>query len=1611
MSRGKKIAAIVAASIGGLILLAVIAGIVIVQTDWFRNTVREKIVAAVEDSTGGKAEIGRFDFDWHHLQADVYDFVIHGLEPAGAAPLFRAKHLQVNLKLTSPFTKIVDIAYLLVDTPQANVIVYPDGHTNIPAPKVQHKSDKTALQTVVDLAIGRFDLRNGSFTFAERKSEFDASGENLRALLDYNSVNPQYSGTLKIQPLQVKSGANVPVDVNVEIPVKLETDKVTVTNARLDTPKSEVVISASMDHLVAPRTSAHVNARVALDEVKRAAGLAMPLDTVHAPDVLNADVTAYMDQNRVDVRSARLTYGHSNIEASGTLKDPQKPAALQFNASLALGEIGRLLKVAAQPEGTVRVGGNATLRPNNDYLVTANVDARNVSVRGGGRRISGIDLDSSVKADPHLVELGGLRLAAFGGSFNGSAALREMDQFRVSGNLRNFDIARVMRVLMPGQSVGYDGVVSGPLQAEGSIKKPTEVVARANLGIAPGRNGIPVSGHLGVNYSGRSGTVTLARSYLNLPHTRVDLSGSLGQQIQVRLVSRDFGDFRPVAPSLPVRLENGGTATINATVSGSLSAPRITGHAAMTNFAVSGRPFSRFTADIAAAKNGASVSNGLLARGPLQAQFSGIVGLRNWKPESNQPLRVDATMRNADLADVLALAGQSDIPATGALSADAHINGTVGSPRGNAALTVANGTIEGEPFDTLNARAVMTDRSIEVPTLQLVAGPSRIDASATYQHAVNDLSRGALLAHVASNQVQLAQFQSLVKDRPGLRGILTLNADAAANIVPAKTGTDVQVTSLNANVAARGLQMEGKNLGNLTATATSAGQYIRYNLNSDFAGSTIRVNGQSLLTGDHDTSANAQIANLPIDRVLAVAGRTDLPVNGILAANAQVSGTLKNPQANGNFTITKGVAYQEPFDRLQATVEYTNQLIDVPEFRVDDGPSYIEASASFAHPANDLQEGQVRFRVRSNDVQLARIHTLQQSKPGLAGVVQLAADGAATLRRNASPLFSTLNARVAARGLSVDKKPLGDLTATAETRGQDLTFNLASDLGRADIRGNGTMRLTGDYPLNAQVTFSNVTYSGLSPLLGGTPQPLEAVADGRVTVSGPVTRTQDLRGSLELSKLQARSVPASTGRQPRVAFELHNAGPIAVALDRNVVTVQSAHIVGPFTDVAVTGTASLGTPNSMNLRANGNIKLELLEAFNPDIFSSGNVVLNAAVTGTTDKPVVNGRLQLQNASFNMLTAPNGLSNGNGTILFNGTEAVIQNITGETGGGKITLAGFVSYGGPEMQFRVQATANRVHVDYPESVTTEASAQLAFAGTTSRSLLSGNVTIEEVALHSHSDIGSILTQAATPPAVQQASTGLLAGIRFDVKIRTAPDVQFRTSLTQNLQADANLTLRGTVDHPGMIGRLAVTRGDVVFFGSKYTIDQGTVTFFDPRKINPILNIDLNTTVQGIDISLSVTGPMDKMKLSYRSDPPMQFSDLVSLLASGRVPTTDPVLAARQPVAPQQTFEQAGASTLLGQAVANPVSGRLQRLFGVSKLKIDPQITGTSNTPQATMTLQQQITRDLTFTYIQDVSQTNPQIIRIEWAINSRWSAIAQRDLNGMFDLDFFYKRRFR
>ena len=236
-----------------------------------------------------------------------------------------------------------------------------------------------------------------------------------------------------------------------------------------------------------------------------------------------------------------------------------------------------------------------------------------------------------------------------------------------------------------------------------------------------------------------------------------------------------------------------------------------------------------------------------------------------------------------------------------------------------------------------------------------------------------------------------------------------------------------------------------------------------------------------------------------------------------------------------------------------------------------------------------------------------------------------------------------------------------------------------------------------------------------------------------------------------------------------------------------------------------------------------------------------------------------------------------------------------------------------------------------------------------------------------------------------------------MRLNIHVLTAPDLQVVSTFTDKLEVFADLTVRGTAANPGMLGRVHVTNGQLVFFGNTYTVNTGAINFYNPNSIEPVIDISLETIAQGVDVIMGVSGSMDDLKLSYRSDPPLTFEQIVQLLATNTTPA-NPQVAAHEPAPPQQSMSQMGESAVLGQAIANPLASRVQRVFGLTDFKIDPSVAGNNGQPSARITLQQKITSNITFTYIQDVTQANSEIVRVEFDLTNKLSAVALRDYNG-------------
>jgi len=456
---------------------------------------------------------------------------------------------------------------------------------------------------------------------------------------------------------------------------------------------------------------------------------------------------------------------------------------------------------------------------------------------------------------------------------------------------------------------------------------------------------------------------------------------------------------------------------------------------------------------------------------------------------------------------------------------------------------------------------------------------------------------------------------------------------------------------------------------------------------------------------------------------------------------------------------------------------------------------------------------------------------------------------------------------------------------------------------------------------------------------------------------------------------------------------------------------RSADFAGKNTTISASGRLAFDSKNPWDLSVKGRIDLAILQIFNPDLVASGVSVINMGVRGQLTEPQVDGRLELQNASLFLPDLPNGVDQANGVILFDRNRATVQTLSAVTGGGQITFetGSFVGFRGQALLYRLQAQARNVRYRSPDGVSITVNARLGLTGTSDKSVLAGTVVLERATFNPRTDVGSLLASTAKPVSVPSTPNEYLRGIQFDVNVLSSRHLEVETSLTRNIQADANIHIRGSLERPVVLGNITVNSGQIEFFGNKYTISRGEVNFYNPAKIDPIIDMDLDTQVRGVIVDISFSCSLNKLNFSYRSDPPLQTNDIIALLAVGRAPQTAGGLASSQTVG-SSNYLTTGSNALLTQAIS-PASSRLQRFFGVSHIKIDPQLTDITSIPQARLTLEQQVSPDITLTYITNLARTDQQIVRVEWDLSKKWSVVALRDENGGFGIDFQYRKRFK
>ncbi len=751
---------------------------------------------------------------------------------------------------------------------------------------------------------------------------------------------------------------------------------------------------------------------------------------------------------------------------------------------------------------------------------------------------------------------------------------------------------------------------------------------------------------------------------------------------------------------------------------------------------------------------------------------------------------------------------------------------------------------------------------------------------------------------------------------------------------------------------------------------------------------------------------NAQLAEL------AKEAGWKLDVTGTASASAHLSGSIKHPAADVTAQVEKLAAFDEQIDRVSGKIHYADDAWTVSSGDAAVGAGRIHFDGSYG------KTEVVTFDIAADNIAASRIKALGKLPMRPDGILHAKLSGTGRMAKGEFELIS-VGGDATARGVALNGDGVGDVSLTGQTRGVELSVHAAATVRGAKIEADGTWKLEGDDPGSMNIHAQRVDLATAHRIyrIGGTDEqknevlPFEGFIDSHAEVAIALRNPEDFRAELTLDKVQVnprKSQALRLGVQPQDVV-LTNTRPVKVMVTAKEARIQSAQFAARDTSLEATGGIPFNANQPADLAVRGSVNLAILQLYSSDLLARGNATVQAAVKGSLRDPQLNGRMELKNASLYLADLPNGIDNANGSVIFDRNRATIEKLSAETGGGKIFFAGFVELS-DILTYRLQAEAEQVRVRYPEDLSTTFSAKLALNGTSDASTLSGSITLNRAAFNPRSDLAGLMALAAKPVPAPASPNEYLRGMQFDVRIDSGPNFEFQTSLTRDVEAEVDLRLRGSPIRPVLLGAISVNQGEIQLFGNRYTVDRGDIRFLNPVKIEPTFDMDLETKARGIVVNISFSGTLQKLNVNYSSDPPLQPRDIIALLAVGRNPTTLGSTAAGEVATTSSSGLEAGGG-LLGQAISAQLSSRIQRFFGASRVKIDPTVTGVDNLPQARLTIEQQVSKEITLTYITNLNRTQEQVVQFEWDFSSHWSAIAVRQDNGLFGIDFQFRKRFK
>ncbi|MBD2842530.1 translocation/assembly module TamB domain-containing protein [Erythrobacter sp. KMU-140] len=336
---------------------------------------------------------------------------------------------------------------------------------------------------------------------------------------------------------------------------------------------------------------------------------------------------------------------------------------------------------------------------------------------------------------------------------------------------------------------------------------------------------------------------------------------------------------------------------------------------------------------------------------------------------------------------------------------------------------------------------------------------------------------------------------------------------------------------------------------------------------------------------------------------------------------------------------------------------------------------------------------------------------------------------------------------------------------------------------------------------------------------------------------------------------------------------------------------------------------------------------------------TGPITVNASATGTLANPRITGALASDDLRLQSAISGTDIEDVTVRGRFAGSRLVLSRFAGTTrGGGTVSGSGTVDLGsmgagrGPQIDLRAAASDARLLAANGLDATITGPLRIVSNG--SGGTIAGRVSIDRatwklgIAAEDMS-LPQIETREVNRPDGLGAQTRTASASWRYLINASAPSRVSVDGLGLESEWGVDIALRGTVDDPRLGGEARLVRGDYTFAGTRFDLTEGRIAFDANVPIDPRLNIEAETSANGTNVTVSITGNAQTPEIAFSSEPSLPEEEILAQLLFGGSVTS---LSATDAV----QLGAALASLRGGGGGIDPI-GNLRRSIGLDQLRI--------------------------------------------------------------------------